>query len=75
MALFFEYPNNHFKSWHVGESNPVKFEDVDQIKSVQADGDELEHVKGMFWKSSFPIPNNRVCRWFGDHAKLIAGNL
>lgn len=62
--------------WHVGEKNPVPYEKVIAVTEVQADGDELEHIEDMFQlNKQIPIPRRRVVRWFGDHAKLIVGNL
>jgi len=68
--------NGKYKSWHVGEKNPVAYNEVQDVEEVQADGDELEHIKDMFLNQMpLPTPRNRVVRWFGDHAKLIVGNL
>ena len=75
MALYIIADNREY-NWHVGEPNPVRFEHVDDVIEVQADGDELEHIEMMFRSNSFPLFfNKRVCRWFGDYAKLIVGNL
>jgi hypothetical protein len=64
------------RSWHVGQGNPVGYYEVEDVEEVQADGDELDHIQNMFLKTApLPIPRNRVVRWFGDHAKLIMGNL
>lgn len=67
--------NGKERIWHVGEKNPIGFKEVSDVDEVQADGDELQHIQDMFINSTFPIPNGRVVRWFGDHARLIIGNL
>jgi len=69
--------------WHVGEENPVTFIETNAVQEIQADGDELDHIKNMFGqpddaygKPTYPnIPNNRVVRLFGDFARTIIGNL
>jgi hypothetical protein len=59
--------------WHVGESNPVKYFELEDVVVVQADGHELELIAS--W-SGVPIPKDRrVVRWFGDTAKFIVANL
>lgn len=68
--------NGKYRSWHVGQGNPVAYNEVADVEEVQADGDELQHIQDMFLKTApLPMPRNRVVRWFGDHAKLIVGNL
>lgn len=68
--------NGKYKSWHVGQGNPVAYHDIVNVEDVQADGDELDHIQQMFLQTAtLPIPRGRVVRWFGDHARLIVGNL
>lgn len=60
--------------WHVGKPLPVIHDILSNIVSVQADGDELEHVRDTI--SGIPDRKDaRVVSWFGDHARFIAGNL
>lgn len=76
MALYVTFKNHNLaaKQWHVGEDFSIPMHETDLVVSVQADGDELTHVIGKF--AHLPYPRNtRVVRWFGDWAKLIAGNL
>lgn len=68
--------DGNYRDWHVGYPNPVAYHEVREVLEVQADGDELEHIETMFQRGKeLPIPRRRVVRWFGDHAKLIVGNL
>jgi len=62
------------RSWHVGQGNPVGYYEVEDVEEVQADGDELDHIQNMFLKTMCKFILT-VVRWFGDHAKLIMGNL
>ena len=74
MALYIVADNREY-TWHVGQKNPVLFKNVDDVIEVQADGDELQHIEMMF-VGGFPLFfNKRVCKWYGDFAKLIVGNL
>ncbi len=60
--------------WHVGQKNPVEYLDVPKVTEVQADGHELEYIYENF--TDLPhLSNGRVVRWFGDHARFIAGNI
>ena len=68
--------NGKERTWHVGQPSPISHSEAADVDEIQADGDELEHIVDMFpINRSLPIPRGRVVRWFGDHAKLIAGNL
>lgn len=57
--------------WHVGEILPI-FE-LDEVNFVQADGDELEHIRSMF--PALTPTNKRIVCWVGDIAKTIAVKL
>ena len=51
-----------------------------KVYMIQADGDELEHIKKMFsgneWHGyTIPLPDKRVVRWVGDLARTILVNL
>ncbi len=70
----------HEKDWWVGNPAPVSFHDINNIQSIQMDGDELEHVKIQYKLISggytLPIPYGvRVVRLFGDDAKTVVANL
>jgi hypothetical protein len=64
--------------WNVGEESPFKtnHDQAQFVTHVQADGDELMHVAIRFMNLPFTVnTTNSVVRWYGDHAKFIAGNL
>ena len=74
------------RKWHIGEKNPVNFDEVNAIQEIQADGDELDYIKKQYCDGnniestvtaySIPLPRNkRVVRWFGDIAKIIISNI
>lgn len=73
MALYITFEDNSGTNWHIGEKNPVDYKKVNEIREIQADGHELEHIHGNF--SNIPVANKRVVRYFGDIAKFIIGNL
>lgn len=62
------------KYWHIGERNPVEYQEIRQVVEVQADGDELEYILKHF-KGIPTVDNCSVVRWFGDDAKFIANHL
>ena len=58
--------------WHVGGGRPGV--NLEQVEEIQADGDELEHIKQNF--TNFPMANHvRVVRWRGEHARFILSHL
>jgi hypothetical protein len=59
--------------WHTGENFAGIRTLSNEISNVQADGDELEHIKRNF--SNIPMTNKPVIKWFGDDAKFIVANL
>ena len=66
--------------WHVGETVPEIA--VASIAELQADLHELEHIQKLFdieeakgTHFTIPMPNKRVCRWYGDLARTIYLNL
>jgi len=93
---FFTHPKQNamlsivFKSgaevqWHINQKKKWQYKDVADITEIQADGDELEHIKSIFClkydgaqvdqRPTIPLPKVRVVRWFGDIAKTIIGNI
>ncbi len=59
--------------WYIGSKSSLKNAQVSTVTEVQADGDELQWVLDNI--TGIPTNKNRVVRWFGDHAKFIAGSL
>lgn len=75
--LYIEYlVANHSKpvmvAWYVGTAVPQFLADH-TVVFVQADGDELEHIRKRF--ANIPLSMNRVQIWRGDFAMFIAENL
>lgn len=66
------YKENQTLVWHVGEPVP-QVSEMDAIKSVQADGDELLHIADHF--PNLPRSRKSVNLWQGDLATFIAHNL
>lgn len=71
--------------WHVGEPQPGEV-DTTSIESLQADGDELNHIKVRFTMGipskaggvrtiTIPMTNKKTMLWYGDTAKTIFVNL
>ncbi len=58
---------------YIGSKSALKDVQVSTVTEVQADGDELRWVLDNI--TGIPTNKNRVVRWFGDHAKFIAGSL
>lgn len=49
---------------------------AENVKSIQADGDELEAINDQFPHVLMSVkPGKRVHRFYGDTAKTIIGNL
>ena len=71
--MLYVVTNKHERTWHYGEPKP-KINDDETVLEVQADNDELEHIREKFPLVPYP-KNNSVVRWFGDMAKFIAHNL
>lgn len=64
--------NGTSKAWHVGSPRPLVH--INDVDSVQADGDELQYIMDNF--SSLPMVKGRwVVRWHGDDAKFIFDHL
>ncbi len=71
MALYITDNNRRDFVWHVGKQNlPVA---MSEIIAIQADGDELEHIKNKM--SNIPMTDSRCVRWYGDMAKFIVSNV
>lgn len=65
------YPAKAFE-WHVGEGRPGV--NMEQVEEIQADGDELEHIKSNF--TNLPMANHvHVVRWSGEFARFILNHL
>lgn len=63
------YVNN--TPWRVGEQRPVMKED---IKTIQADGNELLYLRSRF--TNLPFTSHRpVVIWRGEFARFIYDNL
>lgn len=60
--------------WHIGQTLRVAPWEVERVKAVQADGDELEFITGQF-KDSIPNSRQRIQAWYGDTAKSIVFSL
>jgi len=73
--LYITFESTNVREWHIGEPNPVKWEEAHAIREIQVDGHELEHIKDMFDHPSYFFPRGRVVRLFGDLAKTIVANL
>lgn len=54
--------------WHIGESLP--YIETQCIQFIQADGDELDHIKNQFG-DTIPFSKRPVQSWYGDFAKSI----
>lgn len=59
-------------TWHVGTKFHLNFP-IAFVDYVQADGDELEHIRHCF--PNLPITLGGLCKWHGDFAKFIVANL
>lgn len=72
------------RAWYVNGPT-VPDELIPKIEYLQADGDELEHIKNQYKSAgsmqfeyiySIPMPMNRiVVRWYGCTAQTIVANL
>ncbi len=74
MSLSITFNTGASTEWHVGEENPIGYHEVPNVREIQADGHELEHIENMFTKGG-SLPKGRVIRIFGDLARTIVGNL
>lgn len=83
---YVEYEDGRQNTLHVGDGGNRKDplidnlrEAIDQIKMIQADGHELEAIQRKFTGplgiSTIPMPDNRVCQWWGDIARTIHANM
>lgn len=74
--LHFIFMNGQGRQWHVGQplpSRPVPDSGGD-VKEIQADGDELLHIRQMF--DNIPIVKDAViARWPAPWAEFIYCNL
>lgn len=71
--LVISYVDASFTSWHLGEYRYFTG-DLDRIKSIYADGDELDFVLTKF--DNIPVcKRTRGITWIGDIAKFILANV
>lgn len=74
------------KQWYIGGVKPLNDFEITTISYIQADGDELEHIRVLFTHRftadiththcTIPLPiNKRIVKWYGDIAKTIIANL
>jgi len=76
--LYVSEKNGDSFDWYVGDGRVWRRfpQDAANVDFVQADGDELTYILDNFNNlPHYSGPNKRVHRWFGDHARLIVGNL
>lgn len=59
------------REWHIGQ--PMPNVEADSIKSLQADGDELDYIVAKF--SNIPFCNENVQIWISTMAQYIYTNL
>ena len=59
--------------WHIGEILHLSWPILRTVISIQADGDELEHIRYLF--PALTATSGRVVSWFGDIAKTITAIL
>ena len=72
--LYIKFNNGSDREWHVGRGNKEIKKYSVEVSSIQADGDELEHIEDKF--NNIPtVKSERVVTWFGDDAKFIVANL
>ena len=72
MALYVDRDDGTYITWHIGQS--PEFQIWNGIRTVQADGDELEHIQNNF--TSIPMrTGKRVVIWHGEMAQFIVDNL
>ena len=85
MAYSVKMKSGTICTWHIGQTlPPIK---IDSVVSLQADGDELEHIVDQYqcggqrantatYCYSIPMPMDKpVVTWYGDIAKTIIVNL
>lgn len=73
MAAYFANKEGKDIVRYIGDNNFFTPENIAEIVEVQLDGHELEYVR----QDMTGIPmhkNKRVQKFYGDHAKFIAGN-
>jgi len=73
MAAYFANKEGKDIVRYIGDKNFFTPENIAEIVEVQLDGNELEYVRQDM--TGIPIhKNKRVQKFYGDHAKFIAGN-
>lgn len=66
--------NGEEHNFHVGQERDILALRLTEISLIEADGDELQHILSRFTianQFTIPVPNKRICRWYGDIAKTI----
>ena len=59
--------------WHVGERLDLSWAVLTTVATIQADGDELEHIRAIL--PALTPASGKVISWFGDIARTIASTL
>lgn len=77
MALKIIFIDEDKAEWKVGQNFPWV---IERIREIQADGDELEHIRDLFlnrgqYTIPMPFRTMKSVRWWGDIAKTIVANL
>lgn len=92
MALYIVNKSGTEKIWHIGMKTPLELffsndnlRIIEQVAYIQADLDELEHIRNLFTSISqfkdvaivctIPMPRQRVVKWVGETAQTILLNL
>ena len=71
--LYINFQDGSSTGIHVGQINDNMRNSVSNIISIQADGDELNHIHQNF--SNIPFrKDKRVVKFYGETAKFIMGN-
>jgi len=62
--------------WYVGQDHNLRAINASDVVAMQADGDELEHIRSMFpGLTCVYTGRHSVVYWYGDIARTIALNL
>lgn len=87
MALYIKFDSGNDRVWNTGQEPPLIFNEIEAVKVIQADGDELDKILTLFGAGyhkqhvqdvnfTIPVPfGRRVVAWHGDIAKTIISNL
>jgi len=68
MSLHVFVNDSQVRTWYIGSNfDEVKYSLVSEVK-VQADGDELEHIRAI---TSITVDSYKISTFIGNEAKLI----